>query len=321
MHTPIADKLALDMYTRMVGIRKFEERIRYLFLEGIMPGTIHQYDGQEACAVGVCFALQEGDMIASTHRPHGHAIAKGLSFQEILCELFGKTNGCAAGKGGSMHIGNIQKGMLPAIAIVAGNIPIATGMALAFKLKKENKVAVSFFGDGATSEGAFHEALRLAAMHHLPCIYVCENNLYGASTPISMVLHTKSIAHIADAYGIANAQADGNDVFAVYEAAIKAIAYTRAGNGPFFLELQTYRRCGHSRRDAKEYMDKQEQTYWMQRDPIVLCKEKLLRKGVCTQTQAEEIERNIMDEINQAVHYAMHSPDPLPEDTLQDVFA
>ena len=175
----LGNKKLTDMFERMFEIRTFEEKIQFLFLEGKMPGTIHQYIGMEACAVGVCSALKEGDIIGSTHRPHGHAIARGIPSREIMAELYGKTTGCCKGKGGSMHIGDIKKGMLPAIAIVGGNIPIVMGMALAFKLKGEDRVAVSLFGDGASNEGAFHEALNMASVYNVPAVFVCENNLYG----------------------------------------------------------------------------------------------------------------------------------------------
>lgn len=313
------DKLR-EMYKRMVTIRRFEERVRYLFLEGIMPGTIHQCDGQEATAVGVCSALKEGDMIGSTHRPHGHAIAKGLTVNEIMAELFGKTTGCCKGKGGSMHIGNIDKGMLPAIAIVGGNLPIMAGMALAFKLQNKKNVAVSFFGDGASNEGAFHESINFAAMYDLPVLFVCENNLYGASTPISMTCKLKNIADRAAAYGIEGVVADGNDVLAVYEAAAKLIEKARNGGGPSLLELKTYRRCGHSRRDAKLYMDKKEMEYWMSRDPIVIFKDKLMDSGVFSREEVAAVEKEVDVEIEAAVEYAQNSPLPKPEDTLLDVF-
>ena len=314
------DKLR-EMYKRMVTIRRFEERVRYLFLEGIMPGTIHQCDGQEATAVGVCSVLKEGDTIGSTHRPHGHAIAKGLTVNEMMAELFGKTTGCCKGKGGSMHIGNIDKGMLPAIAIVGGNLPIVTGMALAFKLQDKKNVSVSFFGDGASNEGAFHESINLAAMYNLPALFVCENNLYGASTPISMTCKLENIADRAVAYGIEGVVADGNDVLAVYEAAIKLVEKARNGGGPSLLELKTYRRCGHSRRDAKLYMDKTEMEYWMDRDPIVIFGNKLADAGMLSREELEAVEKKVDDEIEAAVEYAQNSPLPKPEDALLDIFS
>lgn len=317
----IGVKKALEMYKRMLKIRRFEERVRYLFLEGIMPGTIHQYDGQEACAVGVCSALVDGDVIASTHRPHGHAIAKGLTYKEIMAELFGKTTGCCKGKGGSMHLGNIDKGMLPAIAIVGGNLPIVTGMGLAFKLKGKKNVAVSFFGDGASNEGAFHEAINLAAIYDIPAVFVCENNLYGASTHVSIVCKLKNIADRACAYGIDGVVADGNDVLAVYEASQKVIKKARNGGGPSILELKTFRRCGHSRRDSKAYMRKEELDYWMARDPIAMFKDILLKTGFCSEEDLERISKEVDAEVEEAVEYAQASPDPRPEDALEDIFA
>ena len=317
----IGAQKALEMYKRMLGIRRFEERVRYLFLEGIMPGTIHQYDGQEACAVGVCSALADGDVIASTHRPHGHAIAKGLTYKEMMAELFGKTTGCCKGKGGSMHLGNMDKGMLPAIAIVGGNLPIVTGMGLAFKLRNKKNVAVSFFGDGASNEGAFHEAINLAAIYDIPAVFVCENNLYGASTHVSIVCKLKNIADRACAYGIDGVVADGNDVLAVYEAAEKVIKKARNGGGPSILELKTFRRCGHSRRDSKAYMRKEELEYWMARDPIAMFKDILLKAGFCSEEDLERISKEVDAEVEEAVEYAQASPDPRPEDALEDIFA
>jgi len=317
----IGAQKALEMYKRMLKIRRFEERVRYLFLEGIMPGTIHQYDGQEACAVGVCSALADGDVIASTHRPHGHAIAKGLTCKEMMAELFGKTTGCCKGKGGSMHLGNMDKGMLPAIAIVGGNLPIVTGMGLAFKLRSKKNVAVSFFGDGASNEGAFHEAINLAAIYDIPAVFVCENNLYGASTHVSIVCKLKNIADRACAYGIDGVVADGNDVLAVYEAAEKVIKKARNGGGPSILELKTFRRCGHSRRDSKAYMRKEELDYWMARDPIAMFKDILLKAGFCSEEDLERISKEVDAEVEEAVEYAQASPDPRPEDALEDIFS
>jgi acetoin:2,6-dichlorophenolindophenol oxidoreductase subunit alpha len=309
-----------DMYKKMLTIRRFEERVRYLFLEGIMPGTIHQYDGQEACAVGVCAALEEGDIIASTHRPHGHALARGLTVNEVMAELFGKTTGCCHGKGGSMHLGNLKKGMLPAIAIVGGNIPVISGMALSFKMQGRDNVSVSFFGDGASNEGAFHEGINFAAVNDLPAVFVCENNLYGASTPISKTCKLNNIADRAAAYGIEGVVADGNDVIATYESASRLIKKARQGGGPSLLELKTYRRCGHSRKDAKLYMNKAEMEYWMERDPIILLETKLLENNIFTQIDLKAVLQEVDNEIESGILFAQNSPDPLPEDTYKDVF-
>ena len=258
----------LKLYRDMVKIRQFEERVKFLFLEGIMPGTIHQYQGQEACAVGVCSALEADDVITSTHRPHGHALARGLSVDEMMAELFGKATGCCKGKGGSMHMGDLSKGMVPAIAIVGGNVPVTTGLALAFKMQKRENVAVSFLGDGATSEGVFHEGLNMAAMWQVPAVFVIENNLYGASTPVSMVVRTETISERAAIYKIPGRTLDGNDPLAVHEAAKDAVDRARKGGGPTLLELITYRVTGHSRRDPSNYQPKDERETSLKNEPI-----------------------------------------------------
>ncbi len=220
-----------SLYERMVLIREFEDGVKFLFLEGAMPGTIHQCQGQEATAVGVCAALEASDFITSTFRGHGHALAKGLSTEELLFELFGAVTGCCRGKGGSMHVGNMSKGMVPGIAIVGGGVPLAAGMALALKMQKSRAIVACFFGDGAIAEGAFHEGVNLAAIWDLPVIFVCENNLYGASTRVDRVMRNERIADRAAAYGITGARVDGNDVLAVYEATRAAAADCRAGAG------------------------------------------------------------------------------------------
>ena len=252
----------LGLYERMVLIREFEEGVKFLFLEGTMPGTIHQCQGQEATAVGVCSALDEGDFITSTFRGHGHALAKGLTPEELLFELFGAATGCCKGKGGSMHVGNMVRGMVPGIAIVGGGIPLAAGMALAFKMRKQSRVVACFFGDGAVAEGAFHEGVNLAAIWDLPVVFVCENNLYGASTRVDQVMRAKHVADRAASYGIRGETVDGNDILAVYEAARTAVAECRSGQGPVLLELLTYRRTGHSRRDACHYQPAEEREEW-----------------------------------------------------------
>ncbi len=309
----------LNIYRKMAEIRNFEERIRFLFLEGKMPGTIHQYIGMEACAVGVCSALEEDDVIASTHRPHGHAIARGLSFNEMMAELYGKTTGCCKGKGGSMHLGDLEKGMLPAIAIVGGNLPVVVGMGLAFKLNKQSRVAISFFGDGASNEGAFHESLNMAAVYDVPVVFVCENNLYGASTNIKKVLKIKNIADRAENYGIKGVIADGMNVLDVYQKADKLIKEARKGNGPALLELKTFRLCGHSRRDPCNYIPKEEKEFWAKRDPIKNFKNLLLDENIAAGQDLQKIEQEIEKELDEAVVFAQNSPSPKPEDTLEDI--
>ncbi len=310
----------LSMYQTMLEIREFEEKIRYLFLEGKMPGTVHQYIGEEACAVGVCTALNEDDVIASTHRPHGHAIAKGIPLEEIAAELYGKTTGCCRGKGGSMHVGDLEKGMLPAIAIVGGNIPIVTGMAIAFKLRNEKRVALSFFGDGASNEGSFHEGLNAASIYNVPAVFVCENNLYGASTNVKLVTKVENIADRAASYGMRSDIADGMNVFDVYEKAKTAVEYARQRKGPTLLELKTFRFCGHSRRDPNNYMSKEEKEYWKSKDPIPACEKMMCEIEYIDGTEIKRMKEKVVQAVEEAVKFGQNSPQPEPEDTYKDFY-
>jgi TPP-dependent pyruvate/acetoin dehydrogenase alpha subunit len=310
----------LGLYRRMVLIRQFEERVKFLFLEGVMPGTIHQYQGQEACGVGVCAALHADDVITTTHRPHGHCIAKGMDVNSAMAELFGKVTGCCKGKGGSMHMGDLSLGIVPAVAIVGGGLPLTTGMALSFKMRKQPRVAVGFMGDGATNEGAFHEAVNMAAIWDLPVLWVVENNLYGASTPVSMVVKTKYISDRACAYGIPGLTIDGNDVLAVYEAAREAVDRARAGKGSTLLELLTYRITGHSRRDPCLYQPEEERKKALANEPIGRFARHLLAEGIADQKALDGIVESVKAEIETAVSRAMSDPEPRPEDALEDMF-
>lgn len=307
----------LDLYERMVLIREFEDTVKFLFLEGTMPGTIHQCQGQEATAVGVCAALAPEDWITSTFRGHGHALAKGLTPQEMLDELFGAETGCCRGRGGSMHMGNMQKGMVPGIAIVGGGIPLAAGMALAFKMRKQPQVAACFFGDGAVAEGAFHEAVNMAAIWDLPLLLVCENNLYGASTHIDRVMKNSRISDRAASYGFRGETVDGNDVLAVYEATRRAAAQCREGQGPVLLELLTYRRTGHSRRDPCHYQPKSEREAWARRDPI----ERFAEQIAITAEEKTLIEARVQRQLAEAVERAKVAPHPKATQLTDYVFA
>jgi pyruvate dehydrogenase E1 component alpha subunit len=311
----------LLLHHRMVLIREFEEGVKFLFLEGAMPGTIHQCQGQEATAVGVCAALQETDCITSTFRGHGHALAKGLSTEELLFELFGASTGCCRGKGGSMHVGNMAKGMVPGIAIVAGGIPLAAGMALALKMQKTRRIVACFFGDGAVAEGAFHEGVNLAAIWDLPLLLVCENNLYGASTRVDAVMRNPRIADRAAGYGIEGNQVDGNDVLAVYEAARSAAEECRSGRGPVLLELLTYRRTGHSRRDACQYQPEAERAEWFGRDPIDRLERLLRERELAGQADLDAVRARIQADFRRAVEEARRAPLPVPDDLTTGVFA
>ncbi len=317
-----AKKKALGMYQRMYLIRKYEERIYYLFLEGIMPGTIHQSTGEEACAVGMLYDLSKDDYMASTHRPAGHDIAKGVTVKAMMCEMFGKDDGCCHGKGGAMHTGDVSVGALTANAIVGGNLPIAAGVALAFKMQKKNNVIVCFFGDGASNEGSFHESMNAASKWKLPVVYVCENNLYAANTSLKITCTSDNPAYDrAPAYNIPAEIVDGNDVLAVNEAATRAIARARKGEGPTILELKTYRHGGHSRNDACGYRPKEEEKYWIQdHDPVKMFREKLLNEKVAKEAEIKALEEEAEKEIDEAVEYAQKAPFPSLESALQDVF-
>ena len=316
----LGQEKTLEMYRKMLEIRELEEQIRFLFLEGKMPGTVHQYIGQEACAVGVCSALEGNDVIASTHRPHGHALAKGIPMEQIMGELYGKTTGCCRGKGGSMHVGDLKRGMLPAIAIVGGNIPIVAGVALAFKLRGEKRVVVSFFGDGASNEGAFHEGLNAASIYNLPALFVCENNLYGASTPLKRVTKVADIADRGGAYGMRSNISDGMNVFEVYARTKEAAELARKGEGPTLLELKTFRLCGHSRRDPNNYMSKEEKEHWQTKDPIPACERMLNQAGFLKPEISAEMKDAVAVQVKQAITDAQNAPEPAAEDTYNDLY-
>ncbi len=311
----------LQMYRRMTLCRMFEERVYYLFLEGRLPGTIHQSQGQEATAVGVCSALAEGDMITSTHRPHSHAIARGVSVKSLMAELFAKETGCCRGKGGSMHVGDRDAGMLPAIAIVGGGIPLASGYALAFKSLKQPNIVACFFGEGATNIGTFHEAINMAAIWDLPVVFVCENNKYAASTAVEKVMKIKHVSERAAAYGIPGQTVDGNDVELVYDSMTEAGERARAGKGPTLLELETYRFAGHSRSDPGHYRNTAEVAAWKERDPIARYEKKLLEEGLLQPESVEDLQSVISRELEEAVAQAEQDPSPRPEDCLNDVFS
>lgn len=310
----------LNMYRTMLTIRRFEEKCNHLFMQGRIPSTLHLCIGQEAVAAGVCAHLSPEDYMLTTHRPHGHAIAKGVSLKAIMAELFAKRTGCCLGKGGSMHVGDMAVGALPAIAIVGGNIPIAAGLALAAKRLETDQVTVCFFGDGAANEGAFHEGLNMAAIWDLPVVYVCENNLYGASTPFSSVFRVENVADRAAAYGMPGVVVDGMDVEAVYKAAEAAIRRARQGAGPTLVECQTYRMVGHSRSDPRNYRSKEEEAAWQARDPIPHLAQKLKEMDLGTDETLASIEKEVVAEVEEAVSFAEDSPYPEPTDALKHVF-
>ncbi|MCL5986795.1 MAG: thiamine pyrophosphate-dependent dehydrogenase E1 component subunit alpha [Actinobacteria bacterium] len=312
--------LLLSLYRSMKVIREFEEKVYFLFLQGIMPGTIHQYQGQEAVAVGVCAHLRKEDYILSTHRPHGHALAKGIPPRSAMAELFAKAEGCSSGKGGSMHMGDPDYGMLTAIAIVGGGFTITAGLALAYKYQKKDNVATYFFGDGAANEGAFHEALNFASVHDLPCVFICENNLYAASTPFKLTFKIKNIADRAASYGMRGDIVDGQDVIAVYEHAGEAIKLARAGKGPTLLEAKTYRFIGHSRSDPSHYRPKEElEEYKKNKDPLEILIKRMLTLGI-NKEEIAKIDSEVKSEIEESVNYAQSLPEIDTNLALKDVF-
>lgn len=320
MRERVGKESMVGFYRGMQLIRMVEERIGYLFLEGIIPGTLHQSLGQEAVAVGVCAALNKEDVVTSGHRPHGHALAKGVDVTAFLLELFGKPGGCCGGKGGSMHVGDLAVGMIPSIAIVGANVPVGTGAALKFKLKREPHVAVCFTGDGGVAEGAFHEAVNIAAVWNLPVVYVIENNRYAASTHYSRNSKLKQLSELAAAYGIPGVTIDGNDVVQVYETAKEAIERARRGEGPTIVEAMTYRLTGNNRRDPCNYMPKEEREEAEAKDPIKRFEAYLLANGYLEAGDIEKMKGEVEARVEQALGEAMAAAEAAPEDALKDVY-
>ena len=304
----------------MVLIRQFDERVGLLYMEGKLAGSTHLYVGQEAVAAGVIAHLRRDDYITSTHRGHGHCIAKGGDIRLMFAELLGRRDGYCKGKGGSMHIAEITFGHLGANGIVGGGLTIATGAALASKYKGTDQVTVCFFGDGAVNIGPFHESLNLAQLWMLPVIYVCENNLYGMSTHLGKAASVEPLEQRAAGYGMRARTVNGMDVDAVYEVAGEAVGYARQGEGPSFLVMDTYRYYGHSRTDPCKYRTKEEEQWWKERDPIETCKRKLMREGLLTEERFEQMEREAEQEIERAVAWADACPSPTREDLETDVY-
>jgi pyruvate dehydrogenase E1 component alpha subunit len=318
--TALESELGLELYRTMLTIRRFEERCNALFLQGKIPSTLHLYVGEEAVATGVCSVLRRDDYITSTHRPHGHALAKGVSARAIMAELFAKATGCCQGKGGSMHVGDIRVGMVPAIAIVGGGAPIAAGIALSARMQRTGQVAVCFFGEGGANEGAVHEAMNMAAIWKLPVVFVCENNLYAASTPVAAAFAIENIADRASAYGMPGCIVDGNDVLAVRRVAGEAVDRARRGDGPTLIECKTYRLVGHSRSDPRTYRTREEEAEWQARDPLLRMQRLLAGEGKVGSEELDRIDQQVTAVIDDAVAYAESSPLPAPEDTLKHVF-
>jgi TPP-dependent pyruvate/acetoin dehydrogenase alpha subunit len=317
---PPREKL-LWMYERLTLIREFEERLKWLVETGVPVGAVHYYTGQEACAVGVCAALEPTDWIASTHRGHGHCIAKGVEVHRMMAELYGKITGSNRGKGGSMHITDVRVGMLGVNPIVGMGATHAVGAALSAKVRKTQQVAASFFGEGAASIGAVHEAMNLAAIWKLPVVFVCENNGYAQSTPVEYAVAVPRIADRAAAYSMPGATVDGQDVIAVWQAAVTAVERARAGQGPSLIECMTYRYYGHHQGDdTHRYRTNEEEEAARGRDCIKRFREQLLEHEVARQDELDGIDATNCKKIDEAVAFAEASPLPQPADLLTDVY-
>jgi acetoin:2,6-dichlorophenolindophenol oxidoreductase subunit alpha len=314
MTTVLIDKI-LDLYTRMLRIRRFEEAVGKLFAQGQLPGFVHLYIGEEAVGAGVCAALRDDDYIISTHRGHGHVIAKGGDFNRMMAELFGKATGYGKGKGGSMHIADFSIGMLGACGIVGGGIPIAVGAGLSAHYRGTDQVSVTFFGDGAANEGSFHESLNLASALKLPVIFVCENNQYGEFTPSVKAMNIRDIAERARGYGIPGVIADGTDALAMYAAATEAVARARRGEGPTLIEAKTHRRGGHAEGEeaflaGQQYRLSEEQAAARQNDPLLRLHEYVISHNLVAAETVETLDQQITSAVADAITYARSSPNP-----------
>jgi pyruvate dehydrogenase E1 component alpha subunit len=314
-------ELALDLYRRMLEIRFFEDEVHNLFMQNLVRGSTHLYQGQEAVAVGACSALREGDTMTCTYRGHGAVLAMGAPLDRSLAEILGKAEGLCGGKGGSMHLADAGVGALGSFAIVGAHLPFAAGAALAAQYLENGAVSLAFFGDGATNIGAFHEALNLAAVWKLPAIYVCENNLYGEYSPLAWTTAVERLADRASAYSMHGEQVDGNDVLAVREVVETACERARAGEGPTLIEALTYRQKGHSRADPGAYRPEGELDRWLERDPIVLFEHVLEERELASADERGRIRAEAEEAVRAASERARPWPDPDPDTRFADVFA
>jgi pyruvate dehydrogenase E1 component alpha subunit len=309
-----------DMYRQMLTIRRFEEKASELYKSGKIPGDVHLCIGQEAVAVGICSNLTRQDLIAVTHRAHGQVYAKGADLKKMMAELFGKRTGCCKGKGGSIHLADVEAGVLGANGIVGGSLGIGTGAALACLLKKNGNIAVTFFGDGAANRGTFHESVNLASIWKLPVVYVCENNFFAMSSNQRDAMAVQNISERAAAYGIPGVTVDGNDVIAVYETGLEAVRRAREGQGPSLIEAVTWRHHGHFEGENDVYRDPQEHAAWLKKDPIPRFRAQLLSKHRVSEEELGRIEKAVQKEIEQTVAFADQSPNPDPSELLEDVY-
>jgi TPP-dependent pyruvate/acetoin dehydrogenase alpha subunit len=307
-----------EFFREMLLIRRFEEKVEERFRAGELPGFLHVAIGQEAVAVGVCRALEGGDIIASTHRAHGHTLAKGTTPNELMAELYGKIEGCSHGYGGSMHLYDVERGNMGANAVVGGGIPGIVGAALTFKFRGEPRVAVAFFGDGATNIGTVHESLNLAQLWQVPALFVCEDNHWAESTPAKQHMPIDDISQRAVAYGMKAIKVDGQDVEAVFKATRRALEHARSGKGPVFLAVRTYRLVGHYVGDPQVYRSKEELEETREtQDPL----DHLRGKLDLSDDEVEEMDREVQEIVEASVEFAKNGTDPKPEDALKNVYA
>jgi len=309
----------IKFYEKMYTIRIFEKTALQLYDQGLIRGVIHPYIGEEAIAVGVCEALKPNDYIVSTHRGHGHCIAKGAQTNKMMAELLGRVTGYCKGWGGSMHIADFSSGILGATGVVGAGIPVAVGAALSIKLRKTDQVTACFFGDGAVNQGTFHESLNLASIWKLPVIFICENNQYAISTPIKEVISVPNIADRASAYGMPGYIVNGNEVIEVYEVAQKLVENVRHEKRPVLLEAKTYRLEGHYRGDPENYRPREEVNRWKEKDPILSLRRKLVNEGLFSEKELKSVEKKVESDIEKAEKFAKKSPLSIPEESMRFV--
>jgi acetoin:2,6-dichlorophenolindophenol oxidoreductase subunit alpha len=320
--TPLSSaSVALDLYRRMLEIRLFEDEVQSLFMRNLVRGSTHLYQGQEAVAVGACSVLRAGDTMTCTYRGHGAVLAMGAPLDRAMAEILGKANGLCRGKGGSMHLTDVEVGALGSFAIVGANLPVGVGAALSAQIMETGAVNISFFGDGATNIGAFHEALNLASLWDLPIVFICENNLYGEYSPLATTTPIRRLADRASSYSMASEQVDGNDVVAVRAVVADAVGRARTGNGPTLVEALTYRHKGHSRTDDGAYRPPGELEQWLERDPLRVFEQRLVSEALVSEGELEEVRSQAAAAVRAAVERAASWPEPHPDDRLDHVFA
>jgi acetoin:2,6-dichlorophenolindophenol oxidoreductase subunit alpha len=319
---PLPPETLWTMYRKMVEIRKFEEHVWDVYTRGLMPGLAHLYIGEEAVAVGACTALRDDDYITSTHRGHGHCLAKGGRLDRMMAEIMGKETGYCRGKGGSMHIADMSVGILGANGIVGGSFGIATGAAQSAQMRGTDQVAVCFFGDGAANQGLLLETANMAAVWSLPVIYICENNRYGEHTPFEAVTGVKRIVERADGFGMEGVTADGQDVLAMHKTVATAVAKARRGDGPTFIEAETYRYRGHHVGDAATYRTKKELQWWMdKKDPIALLGRQMEDAAVAREGELDALQEQVNAQVLDAIEFGKDAPLPPPEQAYEDLYA